>query len=110
MIWEEAIAFSERRTHSEAVNADTQGVVYCDVIRLWDFTFDHDEVDEMIGRIKQSRVRGQSCAIRKELKTIKNARSSDRMRCPRVIFIGLHFLIYIVVKIGTSVQHFIADT
>eukprot|EP00112_Aurelia_sp_Birch-Aquarium-sp1_P002545 Seg1280.5 transcript_id=Seg1280.5/GoldUCD/mRNA.D3Y31 product="TPR and ankyrin repeat-containing protein 1" protein_id=Seg1280.5/GoldUCD/D3Y31 len=90
MIWEEAIAFSERCSIDQAKNFDERKAdtfIYTDVIRLWDFTLNHSEVPRMIERIVQSRIRGQSCTIKKTLKTMKvenSAKKDSNIRFPRV--------------------------
>ena len=84
MIWEEAIAFSDRRSADEATNRSDNSGVYTDVIRLWDFTLRHDEVPRMIDRISIACTRGQSSTVTKNLKVQNTVKTEDGKRLPRL--------------------------
>ncbi|XP_065066054.1 uncharacterized protein LOC135691969 [Rhopilema esculentum] len=88
MIWEEAIAFSERRSLDQGKNVQGNSqFVYADVIRLWDFTVDHDEVATMINRVAESRIRGKSCSFKKKLTKVEVksvTETSENIRLPNL--------------------------
>ena len=86
MIWEEAIAFSDRRSADESINRIDNCGVYIDVIRLWDFTLRHDEVPRMIERISIACTRGQSSTVTKNLKVQNNGKTGDGKRLPRLYY------------------------
>lgn len=86
MIWEEAIAFSERRSADKAVNWGENCLVYTDVIRLWDFTLRHDEVPRLIEKISTACTRGQSSTVTKSLKVKKGPKQQDDKRLPRLYY------------------------
>ena len=86
MIWEEAIAFSDRRSADEAINRSDNSGVYTDVIRLWDFTLRHDEVPRMIDRISIACTRGQSSTVTKKLKVQNTVKTEDGKRLPRLYY------------------------
>ena len=79
MIWEEAIAFSERQSEG-----DTDSLIYTDVIRLWNFTLRHDEVPRLIERISVACTRGQSSTVTKSLKVKCGPKMKDDKRLPRM--------------------------
>ena len=86
MIWEEAIAFSERRSADKAVKWGENCFVYTDVIRLWDFTLDHDEVPRLVENISTACTRGQSSTVTKSLKVKSGPKQQDDKRLPRLYY------------------------
>ena len=86
MIWEEAIAFSERRSADKSLVWGDNCLIYTDVIRLWDFTLRHDEVPRMIDRISVACTRGQSSTVTKHLKVKHRVKTQDDKRLPRLYY------------------------
>ena len=86
MIWEEAIAFSERRSADKATKWGENSLIYTDVIRLWNFTLRHDEVPRLIERISVACTRGQSSTVTKSLKVKRGPKMKDDKRLPRLYY------------------------
>ena len=86
MIWEEAIAFSERRSADETVSWGDDCLIYTDVIRLWDFTVRHDEVPRLIEKISAACIRGKSCTVTKNLEVKSGPKKQDDKRLPRLYY------------------------
>eukprot|EP00794_Sanderia_malayensis_P005797 gene5797-6494_t len=75
ILWEKAVAFSERCSvgSEDCTEVDTNArekFIYTDVIRLWNFTLDHNEVPRLINQIVSSHNRGKSCTLKKNLKSL----------------------------------------
>lgn len=88
MIWEEAIAFSERRSADNIDKLGDDRLIYTDVIRLWDFTLQHDQVPKIIEKISLACERGRSSMVRKNLKVNPMLKTKDDKRLPRFYYYG----------------------
>ena len=86
MIWEKAIAFSERQSADLSLVGRGNCLIYTDVIRLWDFALPHEKVPQMIERISIACTRGQSSTVTKNLKVQNNVKTEDGKRLPRLYY------------------------
>ena len=72
IIWQMAIAFSERSSHStlttSKTNSEVKGAIYTEVIRVWDVVLNHDHLSATIERIVKSISRGEQCMLHKNLR------------------------------------------
>ena len=82
IIWQKAIAFSERSSHStfttSKTNSEVKGAIYTDVIRVWDVVLNHDHLSATIERIVKSILRGEQCMVHKNLRNQTSITVSDK--------------------------------
>lgn len=74
ILWEKTVAFSPRCSQDGQIRdhmGQSEGLIYSDIIRVWDVVLDHNALEHRIENIVKSHNRGLSCIIQKELKGVK---------------------------------------
>ncbi|KAL3888631.1 hypothetical protein ACJMK2_000996 [Sinanodonta woodiana] len=95
ILWERAIAFSQRCSgtadqhligkYAAGSHSIIGGRIYSEIIWVWDIELDHDKlyrsVQRSAERIIKSYERGEKCSIKKELKGITTTETPNSMKC-----------------------------
>lgn len=86
IIWEKTIAFSARCSKDPKVrlSAETHGLIYSDIIRVWDIVLNHKDLEHRIQNVVKSHQRGSHCIIKADLKGMKRqaSESSNQLTLP----------------------------
>ncbi|KAK3740295.1 hypothetical protein QZH41_018527, partial [Actinostola sp. cb2023] len=86
IIWEKTIAFSPRCSNDPELrlSASDHGLIYSDIIRVWDIVLDHGDLDHRIQNVVKSHDRGSHCIIKSNLKGMKKHKqdSNNQLSLP----------------------------